>query len=375
MHRTDFASAKRIVIKIGSSLLTEDGKGLHRAAIARWVDEVAALRLAGCDVLLVSSGAVAEGIARLQLPRRPKALHQLQAAAAVGQMGLVQAFEDNFQRHRLHSAQVLLTHDDLADRKRYLNARSTLLTLLDFAVVPVINENDTVASDEIRFGDNDTLAAQVANLIDAQLLIILTDQDGLFDTNPNTNPNAKLLSTSPASNPLLDKIAEGSNNDFARGGMYSKVIAARLAARSGAATVIAHGACYKIISRILGGDDIGTFLVPSVTPLAARKQWLAGQSQVKGELLLDQGATLSISEHGKSLLAVGVVSVQGEFKRGDLVVCLTPSRHKIASGLVNYNALEVGKIAGKASREFASILGYTGDTELIHRDNMLVVKC
>lgn len=373
MDRRDLAQAKRIAIKIGSSLLTAGGQGLNKPAIANWVAQMARLRLQGKDVVLVSSGAVAEGMSRLGFTERPKTLHKLQATASVGQMGLIQIFEYNFQQHNLHAAQVLLTHDDLSDRQHYLNARSTLLNLLDFGVIPVINENDAVATDEIRFGDNDTLAALVANLIEAEVLIILTDQDGLFDADPSVTPSAQLISSSSVNAALLDKAAGKSNSSLGRGGMYTKVSAARLAARSGAATVIVSGHSKQVIERVLAGHELGTFLVSELAPLAARKQWLAGQLQIKGQLLLDEGAINSLTHAGKSLLAVGVSSVSGHFKRGDLVSCVAAQGREVARGLVNYNAADATKIAGKTSAEFEAILGYADDAELIHRDNLVIL--
>lgn len=373
MSRSNFSKAKRIVIKIGSSLLTNGGVGLNKPAITAWVEQMAKTSLQGKDVLLVSSGSVAEGMSRLGLKQRPNTLHELQAAASVGQMGLVRTFEDNFQTHDLHSAQVLLTHDDLSNRRRYLNARSTLLTLLEFGVIPVINENDAVATEEIRFGDNDTLAALVANLVEADLLIILTDQAGLLDSDPNTNSNAKLISTAGVKDSLLDEVAGESGGNLGRGGMFTKVRAARLAARSGAATIIVSGAENHVITRVIAGEELGTYLVPDVAPLVARKQWLAGQLQIKGQLVLDDGAASILKNAGKSLLAVGVQSVTGDFQRGDLVSCLTKEGHEVARGLVNYGSSDSRKIAGKSSAEFQTLLGYADDTELIHRDNLVII--
>ncbi|WP_305909321.1 glutamate 5-kinase [Methylomarinum sp. Ch1-1] len=374
MNRIDFRKAKRVVVKIGSSLLTNGGQGLNKQAIAGWVAQMAALRRQGKDVVLVSSGSVAEGMCRLKLRARPETLHELQAAASVGQMGLVRNFENNFRQHGLLTAQVLLTHDDLSDRKRYLNARSTLLTLLDFAVVPVINENDAVATDEIRFGDNDTLGALVANLVEADLLIILTDQTGLYDSDPSVNPRAGLISSADVNDPLLDRVAGGSRSGLGRGGMYTKVRAARLAARSGAATVIVSGQLDDVISEVVEGVELGTFLVPNIAPLAARKRWLAGQLQSKGCLHLDDGAVYSLKNDGKSLLAVGVKSVEGRFRRGDLVTCLDSQGVELARGLVNYGSEEVAKIAGKSSSEFEFLLGYSDEQELIHRDNLVLLR-
>lgn len=373
VSRTDFASVKRIVVKIGSSLLTKGGQGLDKAAISDWVRQMAELRHQGVDVILVSSGSVAEGMSRLSLKSRPKTLHELQAAAAVGQMGLVRVFDDDFQQHRLHAAQVLLTHEDLSDRQRYLNARSTLLTLLDFGVIPVINENDTVATEEIRFGDNDTLAALVANLVEADLLVILTDQQGLFTGDPGLYPDATLIAEISVNDERLEKMAGDSRSGLGRGGMSTKVRAARLAARSGAATVIAAGAVDNVINLVLQGDDLGTYFVPDIEPLVARKRWLAGQLQVKGQLVLDAGAVRVLRNEGKSLLAVGVKSVAGQFERGELISCVDEQGLEIARGLINYGNADACLIAGKSSHEFEKILGYADDAEMIHRDNMVLI--
>ena len=373
MSRAEFSKARRVVVKIGSSLLTDGGKGLNKPAISEWVKQMAALRQAGVDILLVSSGSVAEGLVRLGLKERPKLLHELQAAASVGQMGLVQIYENEFHRHQLLTAQVLLTHDDLSDRQRYLNARSTLLTLLQFGVVPVINENDAVATDEIRFGDNDTLAALVANLVEADALLILTDQQGLFDSDPGLDASAQLINEISVNDPMLDQVAGGSRSGLGRGGMFTKVKAARLAARSGAATVIASGQVSEVIAKVLSGADIGTYLHPDIARLDARKQWLAGQLQVKGVLKLDEGAVLALRQEGKSLLAVGVRTVSGRFDRGELVSCVDASGIEIARGLVNYNVDDAQLIAGKSSHEFEQLLGYSGESELIHRDNLVLM--
>jgi glutamate 5-kinase len=373
VSRKNFQTAKRVVIKIGSSLLTAGGQGLNKLAIKAWVEQMAALRQQGIEVVLVSSGAVAEGMIRLGLKQRPKTLHELQAAAAVGQMGLVRVFENKFQQHNLHAAQILLTHDDLSNRQRYLNARSTLLTLLQFGVIPVINENDTVATDEIRFGDNDTLGALVTNLVEADLLILLTDQIGLFDADPGINPQAKLIEEAHVSDSVLDEVAGGSRSGLGRGGMFTKVRAARLAARSGASTVIASGHLENVISTVMAGENVGTYLLPTIAPLAARKQWLAGQLQVKGRLVLDAGAVKVLTQQGKSLLAVGVKNVEGRFERGDLVSCIDLNGLEVARGLVNYGTMDCTKIVGKPSSEFESILGYSDDAELIHRDNMVII--
>jgi glutamate 5-kinase len=374
VSRSNFTNVKRVVVKIGSSLLTKGGQGLDKQAIQAWVRQMADLRHRSVDVVLVSSGSVAEGMCRLGLKIRPKTLHELQAAASVGQMGLVRVFDDNFQQHGLHAAQVLLTHDDLSDRQRYLNARSTLLTLLKFHAIPVINENDTVATEEIRFGDNDTLAALVANLIEAELLIILTDQQGLFTGDPGLYPDAQLISEISVNDDSLDKMAGDSRSGLGRGGMSTKVRAARLASRSGAATVIAPGAAANVIIDVISGANIGTYFLPDIEPIAARKRWLAGQLQVKGKLILDAGAVRMLKSNGKSLLAVGVKSVSGQFERGELVSCFDESDLEIARGLVNYGKADAQLIAGKSSSEFERILGYADDSEMIHRDNMVLLQ-
>jgi glutamate 5-kinase len=373
VSRSEFAKSRRIVIKIGSSLLTDGGRGLNRPAIAGWVAQMAELKRQGVDVVLVSSGSVAEGMSRLKLKSRPKTLHELQAAASIGQMGLVRSFEDEFKLHDLLAAQVLLTHDDLSDRRRYLNARSTLLTLLGFGVVPVINENDAVATEEIRFGDNDTLGALVANLVEADLLILLTDQLGLFNANPSLDPKAELISNICVGDSLLDEVAGGSISGLGRGGMFTKVRAARLAARSGAPTVIASGKVDNAIISVFNGEELGTYLIPNIEPFAARKQWLAGQLQIRGSVTLDAGAVKNLLAAGKSLLAVGVKSVQGNFQRGDLVSCQDMQGAEIARGLINYGAEDAAIIAGKPSNEFEALLGYADEDELIHRDNMVLV--
>ncbi|MGR9073734.1 MAG: glutamate 5-kinase [Gammaproteobacteria bacterium] len=373
MSRSDFSKARRIVVKIGSSLLTDGGRGLNKEAIADWVEQMAELKLGGTEVLLVSSGSVAEGMSRLGLIERPKTLHELQAAAAVGQMGLVRIFENNFQNYGLHAAQVLLTHDDLSNRERYLNARSTMLTLLRFGVVPVINENDTVATDEIRFGDNDTLAALVANLVEASLLIILTDQQGLYNCDPGVNANAELIANVSVHDERLDGMAGGSRSGLGRGGMSTKIRAARLASRSGASTVIASGSEQGVIRGVVSGMEIGTYLRPDIAPLVARKRWLAGQLQVKGRLVLDDGAVQVLQGQGKSLLAVGVKSVFGEFGRGDLVSCIDGNGVEIARGLVNYASDEAKRVVGLPSSQFEKVLGYLDEPELVHRDNLVLV--
>ncbi len=372
ISRDKIPTTRRWVVKIGSALLTNDGHGLARDMLAHWVEQMAQRRTGGSDVVLVSSGAVSEGMARMGWQRRPRMLHELQAAAAIGQMGLVRAYEDCFQAHGLHTAQVLLTRDDLANRARYLNARSTLRTLLKLGVIPVINENDTVATDELRFGDNDTLAALVANLIEADLLILLTDQDGLFDQDPRNNPHARLIPETWVDDPQLDLVASGSVSAFGTGGMVTKVRAARLAARSGTPTIIAPGRGDQVLSRIGRGEPIGTLLIPFQGPQAARKQWLAGQLQVRGRLVLDAGAVKAVRERGTSLLAVGVRDVRGSFIRGEVVACVDETGREVARGLINYDANETLRIKGKPSASFESILGYLNDAELIHRDNLVL---
>jgi len=365
--------AKRIVVKVGSSLVTDRGRGLDLSALSRWAGQIAELRRAGRQAVLVSSGAIAAGMQRLGWEKRPHALHELQAAAAVGQMGLIQAYETCFREHRLTTSQILLTHEDLADRKRYLNARSTLRTLLDLGVVPIINENDTVAIDEIRFGDNDTLAALVTNLIEADALVILTDQAGLFDRDPRRDKTAQLVPEARADDPSLEAMAGGTGSHIALGGMLTKVLAAKRAARRGAHTVIASGHEEDVLPRLARGERIGTQLVAERAMLAARKQWLADHLQVRGTLTLDAGAVAALAAHGKSLLPIGVFEVSGEFERGEVVSCLDESRREIARGLVNYSAAETRRILRAPSGEIESRLGYVDEPELIHRDNLVLL--
>jgi glutamate 5-kinase len=372
MDRQTISNAKRLVIKVGSALLTNDGAGIDRQAIDAWVEQIAKLLSAGKEVVLVSSGAVAEGLVRLGIDTRPESIHMLQSAAAVGQMGLIQTYETSFRRFDRQTAQILLDHDDMANRERYLNARSVIQTLMELKVVPIVNENDTVVTDEIRFGDNDRLAALVANLIDADALVILTDKDGMFDANPDENKNAQLITQALASDSSLDALAGSSNGALGRGGMQTKLEAARLASRSGCNTVIAGGRNQDILTRICEGENLGTLLQAGQTPIAARKQWLAGQLQVKGRLVLDDGAAKVLRQQGRSLLAVGVTQVSGEFTRGELVSCEDSSGQEVARGLVNYNADETRLIQGKSTEDIATILGYCDDDELIHRDNMVV---
>lgn len=366
------ADSRRWVIKIGSSLLTNDGRGLDRHAIAGWVEQIAALVKRGHQVVLVSSGAVAAGMNRLGWSVRPEAIHELQAAAAVGQMGLIQTYEEAFQKFNLHTAQILLDHDDLSNRQRYLNARSTLRTLIELQVIAVVNENDTVVTDEIRFGDNDTLGAMVANLIEADALVILTDQMGMFDADPRRNALAKVISERPAGDEALLAMA-GGGGVLGRGGMATKVSAARLAERSGANTVIVGGRIDDVINRVAAGEALGTLLYAAQAPLAARKRWLAGQTQCKGILVLDDGAVDVLRRRGRSLLPVGVKQVQGHFARGDLVICRDANGVEVARGLVNYDSGEAQKIAGQASHKIATLLGYQDYDEIIHRDNLVMV--
>jgi glutamate 5-kinase len=372
-NRQQLGTSRRWVVKVGSALVTNEGRGLDSAAISGWVDQLAALARDGRELVLVSSGAVAEGMKRLGWRRRPHALHKLQAAAAVGQMGMVEAYEVRFQRFGLHTAQVLLTHEELVDRHRYLNARSTLRALLKLGVIPVVNENDTVALEKIRVGDNDTLAALITNLVEADLLVILTDQAGLFERDPRKDPNARLMREGRSGDPDLECMAEGRKGEFGRGGMLTKLRAAARAARSGAATLIASGREQEVLLKIAQGHEIGTLLVPSQEPLAARKQWLAGQLQVKGRLSLDNGAVQVLQQAGRSLLPVGVMAVEGEFVRGELVACVDPQGREVARGLVNYSAAEACKIIGQSSNRIEVILGYVDEPELIHRDNLVLL--
>jgi glutamate 5-kinase len=372
-QHADLTKARRWVIKIGSALITADGRGLDRDGLRAWVDQVADLIDSGCEVLLVSSGAVAEGMQRMGWQRRPQALHELQAAAAVGQMGLVRAWESCFQRRGLHTAQVLLTHDDLSDRRRYLNARGTLRTLVSLGVVPVINENDAVANEELRFGDNDSLAALVANLVEADLMVLLTDQAGLYDADPRSNPGAQLIQVTEATAPELDAMAGRSGGVLGSGGMFTKLRAARLAGRSGAATVIAGGREPRVLVRLASGERLGTLLLPGQEPEAARKRWLAGQLQVRGHLQLDDGAVKVLRQSGRSLLAVGVRDVRGTFRRGELVACTDAEGREVARGLVNYSSEEARRIKGLPSSRIGDVLGYVDEEELIHRDNLVLV--
>jgi glutamate 5-kinase len=365
--------AQRLVVKVGSSLVTNDGKGLDGAAIAKWAAQIAQLRAAGKQVVLVSSGAIAEGMQRLGFERRPAEIHELQACAAVGQMGLAQVYESSFRVHNLRTAQVLLTHADLADRERYLNARSTLFTLLQLGVVPIINENDTVVTDEIKFGDNDTLGALVANLIEGDALIILTDQAGLFTADPRKNPAAELVQNGKAGDPALEAMAGGAGSAIGRGGMLTKILAAKRAATSGAHTVIACGREENVLLRLAAGETIGTQLTAQTAQLTARKQWMADHLQTAGRVVLDAGAVKKLTTEGKSLLPIGVIEVSGEFGRGDVITCADEAGRPIARGMSNYSSSEARRIMRRPSSEILAILGFVEESELIHRDNMVLL--
>ena len=369
---TCLSSAQRLILKVGSALVTNNGAGLDLTAINDWARQIAQLRKEGKEVILVSSGAIASGMERLGWKKRPKTVPELQACAAIGQMELAQVYESAFIRHGLQTAQVLLTHDDLSDRKRYLNARATLKTLLGLGVVPIINENDTVVTDEIKFGDNDTLGALVANLIEADCLIILTDQQGLYTADPRKDPQATLVAEACAGDPALETMAGGAGTQYGKGGMITKIIAAKRAARSGTHTAIASGHEKDVMLRLAHGEAVGTLLVSATPPLSARKQWLADHLQLCGRLLLDAGAVKALRE-GKSLLPIGVVEVQGEFERGAAVACLSPEGVEVARGLVNYGSSDSRRIAHHGSAEIEELLGFVNETEIIHRDNLILV--
>ncbi|HMN77788.1 MAG TPA: glutamate 5-kinase [Burkholderiaceae bacterium] len=364
--------ARRIVVKVGSSLVTNEGRGLDAQAIGHWCRQLAQLASTGREVVMVSSGAIAEGMKRLGWKARPKEIHELQAAAAVGQMGLAHMYETQLSAHGLRSAQVLLTHADLADRERYLNARSTLTTLLRLKVVPVINENDTVVNDEIKFGDNDTLGALVANLVEADVLVILTDQRGLYEADPRRDPAARFVDEARAGDPELERMAGGAGSSIGRGGMLTKVLAARRAARSGASTVIASGHEHDVLLRLAAGEAIGTALVAATPKLAARKQWMANHLQLRGAVTIDDGAVAKLRDGGKSLLPIGMLAVKGEFARGDVIAVQSTGGIEVARGLANYASAEARLIARKPSSEFERLLGFTGEPEMIHRDNMIL---
>lgn len=366
--------ARRIVVKVGSSLVTDEGRGLDAAAIGLWCQQLAVLVKSGREVIMVSSGAIAEGMKRLGWATRPKAIHEQQAAAAVGQMGLVQVYESQLRDNGVGSAQVLLTHADLADRERYLNARSTLLTLLQLGVVPVINENDTVVNDEIKFGDNDTLGALVANLVDADVLIILTDQKGLYSADPRKDSAARFISEAKAGDPALEAMAGGAGSSIGKGGMITKILAAKRAAGSGASTVIAWGREPNALIRLTQGESIGTLLVAQTAKNQARKRWMADHLQLRGSVAVDAGAAVKVRDEGKSLLPIGMVSVQGEFSRGDVIAVHDAAGSEIARGLANYSSAEARLICRKPSAEFEKLLGYTGEAEMVHRTNLVLTS-
>ena len=365
-------NASRIVVKVGSSLVTDEGRGLDEQAIGHWCEQLAALVRQGRQVIMVSSGAVAEGMKRLGWAARPKEIHELQAAAAVGQMGLVQMYETKLRASGIGSAQVLLTHADLADRERYLNARSTLLTLLQLGVVPVINENDTVVNDEIKFGDNDTLGALVANLVEADVLVILTDQKGLYTADPRKDPSAEFVHAARAGDPELERMAGGAGSGIGKGGMITKILAAKRAAGSGASTLIAWGREHDVLLRLSQGEGIGTWLLAQTPKAQARKRWMADHLQLRGSVIVDAGAVAKLTEEGKSLLPVGMVSVEGDFARGDVIAVRSPDGAEIARGLANYASAEARLICRKPSSEFEGLLGYVAEPEMIHRDNLVV---
>jgi len=365
--------ARTLVVKVGSSLVTTQGRGLDTEAIARWAAQIAQLVGGGRRVVLVSSGAIAEGMQRLGWTRRPQTMHELQAAAAVGQMGLVECYESCFRSHGLHTAQLLLTHADLADRQRYLNARATLRTLLELRVIPVVNENDTVVTDEIKFGDNDTLGALVANLIEADALVILTDQHGLFSADPRKDPAAVLIAEGKAGDPALEAMAGGAGSSIGRGGMLTKILAAKRAAGSGAHTIIAWGRDSDVLTRLAAGEAIGTQLTAQTGHLTARKQWMSDHLHTAGKVVLDAGAVAKLTREGKSLLPIGVTEVRGEFGRGAVITCLTEDGTSVARGISNYTSSEARRIMRKPSAEIEAILGFLEGPELIHRDNLVLV--
>ena len=366
--------ARRIVVKVGSSLVTNEGRGLDEGAIGEWCRQLAALVGQGREVVMVSSGAIAEGMKRLGWPRRPKEIHELQAAAAVGQMGLAQMYESQLREQGMGSAQVLLTHADLADRERYLNARSTLLTLLGLGVVPVINENDTVVNDEIKFGDNDTLGALVANLVEADALVILTDQKGLYTADPRSNPDARFVHEGRAGDAALEAMAGGAGSSIGRGGMLTKILAARRAAGSGASTVIAWGREPDVLLRLTRGESIGTLLVAQTAKHQARKRWMADHLQLRGAVRVDAGAVAKLCGEGKSLLPIGMTAVDGEFSRGDVIAVRDEAGVELARGLANYASSEARLLCRRASSEIEGLLGYVAEPEMVHRDNMVLMR-
>lgn len=370
-HDSVVSSAQRLVVKVGSSLVTNEGRGIDHEAVQHWTRQIAQLHTQNREMVLVSSGAVAEGMARLGWPRRPSAMHELQAAAAVGQMGLIQAYEAAFAKHGIRTAQILLTHEDLANRRRYLNARSTLYTLLDLGVVPIVNENDTVVTDEIRLGDNDTLGALVTNLIEADTLIILTDQPGLYNADPRKDPDATLIRTAQAGDPTLEAMAGGSGSSIGTGGMLTKVMAAKRAANSGGHTVIASGREPDVLLRLAAGEQIGTELRAILPIRSARQRWLANHLRLRGRVTLDTGAVKALTDGHKSLLPIGVIAVEGEFERGDVVACVDEHGVECGRGLINYASSDARRIMGKPSQHIAAILGSMSDQELMHRNNMV----
>ena len=372
MTESVLKNAHRVVVKVGSALVTNDGRGLDFEAIARWATQIAALQKAGKEVLLVSSGAIAEGVLRLGWKSRPKRLFELQAAAAVGQMGLVQAYETRFAGHGIKPAQILLTHADLADRERYLNARDTLIEILRLGCVPIINENDTVVTDEIKVGDNDTLGALVTNLVEADAFVILTDQKGLYTADPRKDPTAVFVAQAVAGDPALEKMAGGAASTLSKGGMITKILAAKRAARSGAATIIASGREKDVLIRLSQGEAIGTELSPRQAPMHARSQWLADHLGCEGRVILDAGAAAALLKRKTSLLPVGVKAVEGDFVRGDVVACTDEKGVEIARGLANYASSEIRMIKGKHTEEIEGVLGYCAQPEFIHRDNLVM---
>lgn len=373
MNKFNFTKAKKIIIKLGSSIITNDGKGIDEAFLSNFAADISLLAKK-MQVVIVSSGAIAAGLKKLGISRRPSELSELQAAAAVGQMDLIRSFEKEFSKVSMICAQVLLTHDDLSDRKRYLNARSTLNNLLEKNVIPIINENDTVSNEEIKFGDNDNLAALTANLLEADYLILLTDQDGLYSDDPRKNSNATLLSHISVNDKILDEVAKATTSSVGRGGMYTKILAARRASLSGTHTIIANGKNRKVFSNLLNDSVSGTFIQSEERQLDARKKWLAGQLKSKGTLIIDDGATNAIVNSGKSLLSVGITDIKGKFDRGDLVQCISSSGQEVAKGLINYSSSEVGKVLGQPSDKMESLLGYVNESSVIHRNNLVVLK-
>ena len=373
MNKFNFTKAKKIIIKLGSSIITNDGKGIDEAFLSNFAADISLLAKK-MQVVIVSSGAIAAGLKKLGISRRPSELSELQAAAAVGQMDLIRSFEKEFSKVSMICAQVLLTHDDLSDRKRYLNARSTLNNLLEKNVIPIINENDTVSNEEIKFGDNDNLAALTANLLEADYLILLTDQDGLYSDDPRKNSNVTLLSHISVNDKILDEVAKATTSSVGRGGMYTKILAARRASLSGTHTIIANGKNRKVFSNLLNDSVSGTFIQSEERQLDARKKWLAGQLKSKGTLIIDDGATNAIVNSGKSLLSVGITDIKGKFDRGDLVQCISTSGQEVAKGLINYSSSDVGKVLGQPSDKMESLLGYVNESSVIHRNNLVVLK-